>query len=370
MRLGWRIGVEIELIAPVGRTRRDLALQLAGPGGNVDTFFHAQSEPSLVPGMKAFESLTLGFLARDAAGVEVARCVDDVTLRDRLDAQAPAPPGWYRIVSDDHRLLHLIRRQGPADQGMQAALAPTAALFGTEPMRGPGGMLKVVDEIGSPICIAAPMPGERERACELVTPPIAGDADFAAALESRLRVARGLGFSVPREAAVHLHLEAAQLERADAFANLVELLATWGDALKAWVRTNPACVRLGPIPDRLIEAVRAPDFRSLPWDHARERLAALEPSKYVDFNVKNLAHPRPDKPTFEVRVLPGAITAEPIVTAAGLFVGIAKRALASPVRPEAPRPARDIDRLRHELAAGGFLPGASPNLGDTCGSRG
>lgn len=95
MSLGWRIGVEAELLAPRGRTRLELAETLAGTSGRVDTFFHLQSEPSLVPGMQVFETLTLGFRASDAAGRPVATVVDDLTLVARLDREASARPGWY-----------------------------------------------------------------------------------------------------------------------------------------------------------------------------------------------------------------------------------------------------------------------------------
>ncbi|MFK7926749.1 MAG: amidoligase family protein [Myxococcota bacterium] len=339
--LGWRVGVELELMAPAGRTRRDLAVALAGAGGMVEPFFHPQSEPSLVEGMKTFESLTLGFRSLDSAGRPVASCVDDLTLRDRLDPNAPARPGWYRIVSDDLRLLHLVRRLAEPTEGAHAAVVPTAAAFGTRPTPGPGGMWRVVDEIGSPICIAAPVPGERERPCEIVTPPIEPDADFEQVISQLLKTAVSLGFSVPTEAATHLHLDASRLESAGAVANLVELLTTWGPALKTHLRTNPRCTRLGAWPEALLEVVRAPDFRSLEWSAARERLAQVGLSKYVDFNLKNLAHPRSDKRTFEVRILPGTVDSALVGQWARLWVAIAERATAEPVRPRAPQPTVD-----------------------------
>ena len=326
--LGWRIGVELEWMAPEGRTRRDLAEIYAGPGGTVVPFFQHQSEPSLVPDMATFESLTLGFRAVDASGAEVARCVDDVTLVHGLDPRRPPRPGWYRIVSDDQRLLQLLRRVSPADGGIEAAVAPVAALFGTEVEHGPMGMRKVVDAIGSPICIAAPVPGERERPCEVITPPIDGDTDLGEALERLMAPARRLGFTIPRESATHLHFEAKPLEEARVFAALVERLHADGDALRAELGTNPHCTRLGRWPAALLDAVRAPDFRTLSWPAARERLSRLKLSKYVDFNVKNLAHPRPDKPTFEVRVLPGAMHPEQVVAAARRFVGLLREVVA------------------------------------------
>ena len=52
------------------------------------------------------------------------------------------------------------------------ALEPLAALFGTEAQRHEAGMVRVVDERGRSVAIDAPLPGERERPCEIVTAPI------------------------------------------------------------------------------------------------------------------------------------------------------------------------------------------------------
>lgn len=352
--LGWRIGVEIELMAPRGRTRRDLAERLAGPDGRVERFYHVQSEPSLVPGMKAFHTLTPGFRVFNAESGAVASVVDDLTLTAGLDRQTRARPGWHRIVSDDTRLLHLVRRLAAPDAPLDEALRPIADLYGTALHHDASGLIKVVDEIGSPVCIGASLPGERDRPAEIVSAPIAPDADFGEEVERLVQPARALGFTVPREAAVHLHFEAATLEDAPTVARLVELLWTWGDALKAWARTNPRCVRLGPNPEALLHAVRAPDFADLSWPQARARLAALGLSKYVDYNLKNLAHPRPDKPTFEVRTLPGAITAPPIARSALAFVALLRHAQ---TRPVAPRPTAGPEELPELWAAIGFPGG-------------
>lgn len=343
--LGWRVGVEIELMAPRGRTRRDLAERLAGPDGRVERFYHVQSEPSLVPGMKAFHTLTPGFRVFDPQGGAVAWVVDDLTLTAGLDRHAAARSGWHRIVSDDTRLLHLVRRLAPPDAPLDEALRPIAEIYGTALHHDASGLIKVIDEIGSPVCIGASLPGERDRPAEIVSAPIAPDTDFEEAVERLVGPARALGFCVPLEAAVHLHFEAATLEDARAVAGLVELLWTWGDALKTWVRTNPRCVRLGPNPEALLHAVRAPDFADLTWPQARARLAALGLSKYVDYNLKNLAHPRPDKPTFEVRTLPGAVTAPPIATAARAFVALLRHAQSGPIAPRATAEPEDLPEL-------------------------
>ena len=110
-RLRWPIGVEVELLAPPGSSRRTLADRLAAAaGGTVRPFFYPQSDLSLVPGVPVFDNLTLGFEVRDAAGGLIARCVDDLTLQQDLDRERAPVPGWFRVVSDDLRLLHLVAR--------------------------------------------------------------------------------------------------------------------------------------------------------------------------------------------------------------------------------------------------------------------
>jgi putative amidoligase enzyme len=318
----WKIGVEIELLAPVGSSRRALAERY----GAVTPFFHPQSELSLVPDTPVFENLTLGFEARDARGDVVARCVDDLTLVDDLDRERPPKPGWFRVVSDDARLLQLVMRHGRADAGPLEAVAPVAALFGTEPEVFDEGMVRVTDRNRAPIAIATLLPGERERPCEIVTPPLA--SDHAARLEALLAPARALGFTIPAEAAVHIHFDAAPFRDARALQRLVRLAAAELPALKQRVATNPRCRRLGDWPPALHAAIDAPDFAALPWPDAQARLAEVGLTKYCDLNLRNLVHDIPDKPTIEVRLLPGAIHAGPILEGAALFEALLRRALA------------------------------------------
>lgn len=337
--MSWRCGIEIELLAPRSRSRRDLAERLAGEHGSVRPLWHAQSEPSLLDGTPSFDNLTQGFEVHGPNGL-LAKLVDDLTITADLDRQCPSRPGWFRVLSDDRRLLHLAERLVAPEGSMEAAMAPLAAVFGTE-LQHEGGMIKVVDRIGSPVALATGLPGERERPCEIVTPPYDGGVEEA--LEALLAPARSLGFSVPREAAVHVHFEDGPLRNARVLADLFELWLRFGERIKAHVRTNPACVRLGPWASPVLDVVRAEDFRTLPWEAARARLQAVAPTKYVDLNIRNLVFPQLGLPTIEVRVLPGAITAAPIVRGIALFEGLLRMA----VRGEVP----DRDTPLAELLA-------------------
>jgi hypothetical protein len=314
----WKAGFEIELLAPRSQSRADLALRVARlHGGFVRRFFHPQQEPSKVPGKPKFENITHGFEALDSLGRPVARFVDDVTLQAGLNRSAAPLPGWYRIVTDDGRLLRLLIRHCEADSPLDRVLSPIAALFGTTAYAHPSGMVKVSDDRGVSVAIAAPLPGERERACEIVTPPIRDERNTLLGL--LLNEARGAGFSVPLEGATHIHFDAGPLLSAGAIANLVRALSVHGDALKRLVGTNPNCIRLGKWPDALYTLVASPRFAALDWPAAQEALATVGLQKYCDFNLLNIATRNSVKHTFEIRVLPASLDPEPILDAAELF---------------------------------------------------
>ena len=326
-RLPTRLGWELELMAPAGATRLDLAQALAERlGATVHRIWLPQSEPSLVPNQPVFENLTLGFELRDAEGDWLLRCVDDLTLQGGLDRKAKPLPGWYRIVSDDLRLLHLVARHCDAEAPLEQVLEPIAALFGSQVGGGPGGMRRVADPNDLPIAIGAPLPGERHRPCEVVSAPMMASASRAL-LGLVCEQAQRLGFTVPAESATHLHLDASLIEDARVLASLVALWQRWGGAIKALVQTNPRCVRLGPFEDAVLQVVRQPDFVGLPWAQAQERLKQARPSKYRDINLRNAVFPFLGKPTVELRVLPTSLQAEQVwwgLEAMGAVVELAR----------------------------------------------
>lgn len=324
MALSWKAGFEIELLMPRGRSRRDLAERVARrQGGSVVRFFHPQSEPSEVKGRPTFENLTAGFEARDSQGRATARFVDDLTLQADLDRKARPKGGWYRIVSDDGRLLRLLMRQCDPDAALESVLQPIAALFGTFVETHPSGMMKVSDERGISVAIAAPLPGERERTCEIVTPPL--ERDHERRLAEVLAAAREEGCSLPREGALHIHFDAGPLTSAPVVAAVVRLFSAHGEALKRLVGTNPNCIRLGNWPEALLPLVSTAGFQALDWPAARQALTGVGLSKYCDFNLLNLASANAAKHTLEVRILATSMDAEAIVDAAELFAAILER---------------------------------------------
>ena len=328
MPIKWKTGYEIELMAPAGMTREGLAnIAAKRLGGRVERFFHPQSEPSEVPGQTAFENLTFGFKMEDAEGRHIASYVDDITLQNGLNRNAQ-PKDWYRIVSDDARLLALVALHCNPNSPLKSVLEPMAKLFGSKIDRHPSGMVKIVDDRKVPIVLGATLPGERERPCEIVTAPL--ETDHEETLTSLLKDAVNSGFTVPRESATHIHFDAEKLKNTGAFSNLVKLLHQHGPALKRVVKTNPNCVRLGGWSRQFIKLVTSDDFVWMPWEQACEAMKETKPTKYCDFNVFNIVHDLETKSTFEVRILPTSLDAEPLIEATALFEAILNWCAATP----------------------------------------
>jgi hypothetical protein len=334
--LTWRTGFEVELLAPVGSGRLALAERIAADHhGRVGRSFHTDSEPSPVAGVGLFRHLSPAFDVTDATGAPVARLVDDVTIRaDLAGSAARGHRDWYRVLSDDGRLLRLVERHADPSAPLASVLEPVAELFGVDVDVRPDSA-RVNDATGATIAVALPLPPGRERPCEVVTPPLV--SGHREALARLLAPARELGFTVPHEAAVHLHLDAGPFRRAAAFANVVRLFGWWREQLWAALGTNPACLRLGPLPSDLLDLVsRAPHG----WTALAADARAVGLTKFADVNLTQVVAARPVRDTLEVRILPGSIEEDEIMRGAALVEALLRRCLDDePIpRPDAGAP--------------------------------
>jgi hypothetical protein len=367
-----RIGFEVELIAPAGSSRRALADRIALDNrGQVARTFHIDSEPSLVPGMGHFWHLTPGFTIQDRHGADLASLVDDVTIvadlqRDQLRRSETAATTEdagrqdehsYRILSDDIRLLRLVADHSHPDTPFDRVLDKVASLFGTT-VETVGAVRRLRDRAGASIAMATALASGRERPCEIVTPPLRRDHE--AALEALLRPARELGFAVPVEAAVHLHLDADPYRSAPAFANLVRLFGHWREALRTELGTNPACTRLQALPSDLIAFVDS--TTSLrddgdQWRRLQTRATDAGLNKYFDINLTSLLIDSPTRNTVEVRILPGLLHGAEITRRAALIEALLTRCRQpAPIpRPSTSEPAAMARELR---ALATFIPSA------------
>lgn len=322
-----RVGIELEWLAPRGLSRRDFASRVAelwGCPGQIQPFFKRQSELSAVKGRPAFDNLTLGFRVRHPGdSARWVECVDDLTLASDLSFQATPREGWYRIVSDDHRILDLIERQADARAGAADVLSPVAHLFGAPLVCTPEGPVVLNAPSGQTIAICAPLPGERERPCEVVTSPLSGH--LSEHVIPLFDVARGLGFGSAAESATHLHFDGTAFASTRAFRNLVVFFASYSPVIKAVYPPNPRCRRLGPWPVEFLRVVFDAEFLAQPWSEVMGILKGTGVNKYCDFNLLNLLLDRPEKHTFEVRTLPATLDENELLQWVADFVAILDR---------------------------------------------
>ncbi len=339
-----RTGFEIELLAPVGSSRRVLADELARRHrGRVQPVWHHDSEPSLVPGLGRFLHLTQGFEVLDATDNLICTLVDDVTLTADLDPRIRPTPGWYRVLTDDSRLLRLFAARIDPGAAIDDSLDDIAVLWGAQVDRH-GEVFQVNDLAGATIALAAPQGGGRERGCEVITPPLTSDHE--AALEDLLGVARELEFTVPTEAAVHVHHDGPPFRSATALANVVRLFGLWRPALHATFATNLACRRLAPLPPSLVlAAADSPSYEEL-----RDAATAGGLTKFFDVNLTALFKENPVRDTLEVRILPGAIDSGDIVRGAALVEALLDRCLDETPIPAPPTDPVDAVRALAEMA--------------------
>jgi hypothetical protein len=336
-----RTGFEVELLAPHGSSRRTLAEALAEScGGRIRPVWHEDSEPALVARLGGrFLHLTQGFEVLAESGDQLCTLVDDVTIVSELDPTAPAVPGWHRLLTDDPRLLHLLARVSDPGGPLETALDPAAALWGAQVEQH--GTIWRLDSRGATVALATPAGGERERPCEIVTPPLT--EGHAAYLDSLLRPARELGFTVPQEAAVHVHLDGGPFREPVALANVVRLFGWWREPLRELLGTNENCRRLAPLPAELVDLVQGTPS----YEQIRDAAAAGGLTKFFDVNLTQLLRDVPLRDTLEVRILPGAVTADGIMAPASVVEGLLDRCL--DLRPfPAPPPDRGaaVDELR------------------------
>ena len=188
--------------------------------------------------------------------------------------------------------------------------------FGTTPQQH-DSIIRIEDEYQSSVVLGAPMPGERERVCEVVSGII--EAPTIRDLEKIIEPAQKLGFTIPVESATHIHFCARPLHHPRVLRNLIFLLHTYRWVLRDILQTNERCIRLGSWPEELFDVVGQQDFVHLSWKQAKIRLIQLPLTKFCDFNIKNLIHEFSSKNTFELRILPGLMEAKPVMNAIHLF---------------------------------------------------
>ncbi len=306
-----RVGLEVELLAPPGKTRFDLARALAKlAGGALRLSFKYHGQGTLPDGRPDCQlSPAAKVLVR---GKWFASVVDDPTILDDLAPDAEA----MRIArTDDVRLAAWVERscEAPFTSGAEgrewAALKKTFAA--TEDDEG------FVDPWGLPLVRWHHVSAERARVCELVLRPL-NPRELAPTLRKVMKLARSLDFTVPSEGAIHAHFDAAPFRST---ALLRKLVLSWTKdraRLLSWLQPNSRCRKLGPFPEDVVRVADAASddmkFESLA---AGMLLAGLH--RAVDLNLLGLVERYPKQPTIELRCLPGSL--DPEATLARIAAG-------------------------------------------------
>ena len=316
-----KIGVEVELLAPQGSDRKQLADAIAAEvNGSVRAFFHLDSEPSKVMGKPVFYHLTQAFEVLDESGQPLAHCLDDITIQNSLKKKTKPKDGWYRILSDDVRFLRLTMQHADAGEAIEQSLQKLAELFGVAADASEGGVYRVADNTGASIALAAPLPGERERPCELVTMPLS--TDDTESLSMLLSCAKESQFQIPEEGATHLHFDGKPFAEVTTFIKTARFLQEYRLVLRRLLGTNFNCRRIGDWSNDFLELIKTDDLNGLDWQEYRKRLSKTSINKYCDFNLRNLIYDIPDKHTLEIRILPSTLDSDYIYRSVRLFKAI------------------------------------------------
>lgn len=286
------VGLEIELLAPPGKTRNDLARALAKQAGGALRLafkYHGQGD---LPDGRPDCHLTPAARVM-VRGKWFASVVDDPTIIEDL-AQTSELTRIAR--TDDVRLAAWIER---TCSGSFAPLVKTFAA--TEEEDG------FVDPWGQPLVRWHHISAERSRVCEVVLRPLS-NKELAPTLKRVMKLAASLGFTVPVEAAVHAHFDAGPFRST---ASLRALVLGWTKQRAAMLRKlepNPRCRKLGPFPPDVVRVAEAATD-SLPFETLAAGLLLGGLHRAVDLNLLGLVERYPKQKTIEVRCLPGSLDA-------------------------------------------------------------
>lgn len=304
-----RVGLELELLAPEGKGRRALAEKLSRALGGKLQFGLKYSSPGRAQDGRPICELSCAYRVLDGKKRPIATLVDDPTIT--------IPPGLaergddWAGVTDDVRLALLAERLCWASEDTpEAVFAPLARAFDGDVERGSerGSWGAVVDAVGHVLVKGQTL--RSERACEVVF-AVMPRAAVRKTLEPWLAAAKKLGFTIPREAALHAHFDAAPFRDT---ARLRRLLLTWVAQRDAWWKTlspNPSCTQLGP-PPVSVERVARETQATLPFSTFAAALLLAGAHKACDLNVLGVIERRPRQPTLEVRCLPMSLSAKDV----------------------------------------------------------
>lgn len=287
-----KVGLELELLAPPGKTRFDLAralAKLAGGALRLSFKYHGQG---VLPDGRPDCHLTPAARVL-VKGKWFASVVDDPTIVDDLAAGADS----LRIArTDDVRLALWIERN------CHGAFGPLKKVFDAKEEED-----GFVDPWGQPLVRWHEVSEERLRVAEVVLRPLTRK-ELAPTLRKVMKLAAAEGFTVPAEAAIHAHFDAEPFRSTPALRRLV---LKWSEERARWLerlKPNPRCRKLGPFPPDVVRVAKeATD--DLPFSTLAAGMLLAGLHRAIDVNVLGVVERHPKQPTVEVRCLPGSLDA-------------------------------------------------------------
>jgi hypothetical protein len=287
-----RVGIELELLAPRGASRETLARALARATKKQLEYGFKFHGAGFLPDGRPDCRLT------DAVRVPgVATLVDDPTLS--VDAGGER---LQRARADDVRLALWAERHCWATSRSRR-LSPFLTAFDAT-----RSAQRVIDPLGHPLLVLDADDAGRERACEVVLVPL-GRPALKKALRQVCALAAALGFTVPREGAVHAHYDAAPFRTTRGLRALILQFTRERDALLAALQPNPHCTKVGPFPRDVVRVAEESTDRTA-FGTLRAALALAGLQREVDLNLLGLVEPFPRQPTIELRCFPATLDAE------------------------------------------------------------
>lgn len=177
LRHHYQVGIEVELLMPVGVTRQDVAESVADAvQGRVTMDWHLDSEPAVHKQIAAFQHLTPRFQVRDSNDDIVATFVNDVTIRKDLDPKSPARSDWTRILSDDRRILRMLGEIIPPGEQDADHIESLLSGLGLR-CQVVNSAIRVTDASGVSVALIVAAPGERHRVVECISPPLLANTE-------------------------------------------------------------------------------------------------------------------------------------------------------------------------------------------------
>jgi hypothetical protein len=301
-----RLGIEVELLAPHGRSRQHLAEAMARAiGGSVLHGFRYQSGPGSPA--RHLAMMTPAFRVVDPMGNAVGEVGDDVTLSQ--PQEEPSPGGMSvrpTLFMDDIRLaLWVERRCWSESSDLEKVIAPLIETFHAtlDPSAPEGLDGDVVDPWGNKLAAFRRIGADRMRTTEWVSAPM----DISVRqelLEWTFTVAREAGFVPAREGAIHLHYDRDPFRSPPVLCRLVRMYAERREQLLEVLEPNSACTRIGPFPDRVVAMAKRLEHSSISMADFGSAMFEAGVVRDLDINIIHVLLDRPRHPTIEVRCLP------------------------------------------------------------------